>query len=275
MFKIGDFSKLCRVPVSALRYYADIGLLEPTYISDETHYRYYSLEQLPRLNRILALKDLGLTLNQIKDVLQDNLSLSELQGMLKLKEHEMAQEIEARQAQLTRVQTRLQQIKNEGNILADVEVVLKEVPAQPVLSLREIIPVPDGVATLFMEAYPVLMSNNTLLESAPLTIFHDSEFKETNLDVEILFPIEKLIGQTLSLSDDRQLTEHTLPAVEQMASIIHVGAYEDFMQTYGILGKWIEHNQYRIAGVYREIYLRPADSETQAITEIQIPVERI
>ena len=60
MFKIGDFSKLCRVPVSALRYYADIGLLEPAHIDSFSGFRFYTIDQLPRLNRILALKDLGL-----------------------------------------------------------------------------------------------------------------------------------------------------------------------------------------------------------------------
>jgi DNA-binding transcriptional MerR regulator len=89
MFKIGDFSKLCRVPVSALRYYADIGLLEPEHIDTFSGFRFYTLDQLPRLNRILALKDLGLSLTQISEILHDELPASEIRGMLKLKEHEL------------------------------------------------------------------------------------------------------------------------------------------------------------------------------------------
>ncbi len=69
MFRIGEFSKVCRIPVSALRYYADIGLLEPAHIDPFTNYRYYSVSQLPRLNRILALRDLGFSLDQIKQAL--------------------------------------------------------------------------------------------------------------------------------------------------------------------------------------------------------------
>jgi DNA-binding transcriptional MerR regulator len=80
MFKIGDFSKLCRVPVSALRYYADIGLLEPAQVDSFTGYRYYSLDQLPRLNRILALKDLGLALEQIARLLDEDISSDEIRG---------------------------------------------------------------------------------------------------------------------------------------------------------------------------------------------------
>ena len=59
MFKIGDFSKLSRVSVKTLRYYDELGLLKPANVDDFTGYRYYVIDQMPRLNRILALKDLG------------------------------------------------------------------------------------------------------------------------------------------------------------------------------------------------------------------------
>jgi len=62
MFKIGEFSKLSQVTVKTLRYYDEIGLLKPAEVDRFTSYRYYSVDQLPRLNRILALKDLGLSL---------------------------------------------------------------------------------------------------------------------------------------------------------------------------------------------------------------------
>lgn len=60
MFKIGEFSKLSQVSVKALRYYDELGLLKPASVDRFTAYRYYSADQRPRLNRILALKDLGI-----------------------------------------------------------------------------------------------------------------------------------------------------------------------------------------------------------------------
>jgi len=96
MFKIGDFSKICRVPVSALPYYADIGLLEPAHTDKFTSYRYYSLDQLPRLNRILALKDLRLSLEQIAQILRDELPAEQIRGMLRLKQAEIRQQVEER-----------------------------------------------------------------------------------------------------------------------------------------------------------------------------------
>jgi DNA-binding transcriptional MerR regulator/effector-binding domain-containing protein len=274
MFKIGDFSKLCRVPVSALRYYADIGLLEPAHIDTFTGFRFYTLDQLPRLNRILALKDLGLSLIQINEILHNELSASEILGMLKLKEHELQQEIEETQARLLRVRTRLQHIERQEQGLPAADVVLKEVPEQTVLSLRQIIAVGNMVADLFMECVPVIMTNQVELTGAPMTIFHDGEFKEADLDVEIVFPVTQGTNLNLPLADNRTLKTRTLEAIPIAATIIHKGDYSRFPETYELIGRWIESNQYQICGVSREIYLRPPGND-EAITEIQFPIERI
>jgi DNA-binding transcriptional MerR regulator len=92
MFKISDFSRLCRLSVKALRYYDELGLLKPAQIDRFTGYRYYSIDQLPRLNRILALKDLGLSLEQIGGLLDSGLSPDQLRGMLKLKRAKLQQQ---------------------------------------------------------------------------------------------------------------------------------------------------------------------------------------
>ena len=84
MFKIGDFSKIAQIPVSQLRYYADIGLFEPDHVDPFSSYRYYSAAQLPELNRILVLKDLGMTLDQIRRSLSSGIGVEEVRGMLHL-----------------------------------------------------------------------------------------------------------------------------------------------------------------------------------------------
>ena len=84
MFRIGDFARLSQVSVKTLRFYDEVGLLKPTFVDGATGYRYYSADLLPRLNRILALKDLGFSLEQIEVVLS-GLTLDQLRGMLKLR----------------------------------------------------------------------------------------------------------------------------------------------------------------------------------------------
>src|SRR2546427_5071593 len=93
MIRIGDFSKLSQVSIKTLRYYDEVGLLKPINVDRFTSYRYYAVSQLPRLNRILALKDLGLSLEQIAQVLDEGVSPEQLRGMLRLKRAELQQHI--------------------------------------------------------------------------------------------------------------------------------------------------------------------------------------
>src|SRR5512135_3610869 len=98
MLKIGEFSRLSRVSVRMLRHYDQLGLLKPSRTDRVTNYRYYSADQLPRLNRILALQDLGFSLEQIGALLDESLPADELRGMLRLKRAEVQQGIQAEQA---------------------------------------------------------------------------------------------------------------------------------------------------------------------------------
>ena len=85
MFQIGEFARIGQVSTAQLRRYDKMGLLVPENVDRFTGYRYYSATQLPRLNQILALKELGLTLKQIGRALNDNISTDELRGMLYMK----------------------------------------------------------------------------------------------------------------------------------------------------------------------------------------------
>lgn len=273
MFKIGDFSKLCRVPVSALRYYADLGLLEPHHIDTFTGYRYYSLDQLARLNRILALKDLGLSLEQIRLILTEALPASEMRGMLRLKESEMQAQLAAQQAQLDRVRARLRIIEQENQTMLPQEVVLKAIEPITVLSRREIAPTPNHIAMLMTELANAVMPKGIQIVSAPFLVYHDDEYKSTDVDMEVAFPVARGSHLTIELDAGRQATTHELPAVPQAACVLHEGDYSGLEEAYAALGKWIEANGYRIAGPAREVYLRPP-GEQVPLTEIQFPVER-
>src|SRR5687767_871084 len=124
MLKIGEFAALARISIRMLRHYDEMGLLKPAQVDSESGYRYYKLEQLPRLNRILALKDLGLSLEEIRWLLNDALSAEEIRGMFKLKQAQLYSLIMEEQARLRRVENRLRDIEHEGK-LPENEVVIK------------------------------------------------------------------------------------------------------------------------------------------------------
>ncbi len=272
MFKIGDFSKFCRVPVSALRYYADIGLLEPIHIDPFTGYRYYSIDQLPRLNRILALKDLGLSLTQIKAMVEQTVSPDEIRGMLRLKQAELQQIVDEEQARLARVAARLSHLEQEGNMPTH-DILLKAYEAQQVLFIREIAPTTDYVGTLLGECAQAMMQQHVEFAGAPFSMYPDMEFTPTDFTVEIGFPVTASAPTQIPLSNQRQMILQELPPVPLAASTLHEGSYDTIENAYTALGRWIQDNHYKIVGTPRETYLRGPQDGTP-LTEIMFPVEK-
>jgi predicted transcriptional regulator YdeE len=270
VLKIGDFSKLAQVSIKALRYYGKLGLLEPAWIDRYTGYRYYTLEQLPRLNRILALKDLGFSLEQVQQLLQDDLPAAELRGMMRLKHAELERILQTEQARLARIETRLQQIEQEG-VMPVYEVVLKSVPPQRVVGIRDVIPGYHNVAHLFQELRAWLKTQAVTLDtSCPgIAVYYDAEYHDQGMDVEVAAPISRPLPGT------SRAIVHELPGVEAMACVVHQGGYEGLSKAHNSLVAWIEANRYRVAGPNRDVYLQgPAlQPETaDCVTEVQFPV---
>lgn len=134
MFNIGDFAKHGRVSVRMLRHYDAIGLLRPARVDPASGYRFYEAAQLARLNRVIALKDLGFTLHQVLAVLDDRVDAAELRGMLRLRRAELAAAMAADARRLARVEARLRTIESEGTMSAH-DVVVKRVPSVRVAEL--------------------------------------------------------------------------------------------------------------------------------------------
>ena len=135
MFRIGEFAQIAQVSTRQLRFYDQLGLLQPAHIDPQTGYRYYSIRQLPRLNCILALKELGLTLEQIGPLLKDELSPAELRAMLTIKRAQLERSLREEEARLKHIESRIAQIDRQGGI-GDFDVITKSVPATPFLALR-------------------------------------------------------------------------------------------------------------------------------------------
>src|SRR4030042_852921 len=126
MFKIGDFSRLSFITVKTLRYYDEIGLLKPVKVDQFTGYRYYSADQLPRLNYIVALKDLGLSLEDIGTLIAESLTPAQLRDIFILKKAELEQRVSDEQRRLDQVEKLLQRIEKEGN-MPDYQITIKKI----------------------------------------------------------------------------------------------------------------------------------------------------
>lgn len=276
MFLIGEFSKIARVSRRMLYYYEEEGLLTPTYVDDITGYRYFSASQIPRINRILALKKLGLTLRQIRRMLDDNISTNEIRGMLTMKKAQLEQQVEDELAQINEIEAHLQQIDVEG-LLENYDVVLKSIPVQPALMFREIFSNMDRCGEAIMEIVETLPSKvnpNTLKYLA--IVWHSESYETEDVDAQIGYILNATASEKV-ICGSRVLEPTTLPAIESVASTTRInptsapaGIY--FQQ----LGNWIEAHDYKIVGSYREVFLElKLGKPPEVVIDVQFPVQKV
>lgn len=275
MFRIGEFSLIAQVSGRLLRYYDEIGLLSPEYTDPQTGYRYYSAGQLPRLNRILVLKELGLGLDQIARLLDQDTSSEAIRGMLLLRKAQITQAMQDDLAQLQLVEARLDQMDAVGQTQA-LDVVMKSVPPQRYLALREVFPDVAAVRRMVIQMTAIVphkMAPSSLGQVA--FVIHSRMFDPDALDFEVGYLLTGKSSAALKLSEERVLTAHDLPTVETMATLVHAGRISDIHRSYGLLGAWVEKQRWQIVGHGRQVLLQlPQPDQDDAVIELQIPVSK-
>jgi effector-binding domain-containing protein len=272
MIRIGDFSKLSRVSIKALRLYDEMGLLKPVEVDRFTGYRYYEFDQLPRLYRILALKDLGFSLEEIGHLLEGELPVEQLRGMLKLRQAEIRQRVDEESERLDRVALWLRIIEQEDS-MSKYDVVIKKIEPYKVASVRGVVPTPPEQRSLWDELMGHLQQKGARMIGPPLAIYHDKEFKERDWDIEVVMPLSEGIPAS------ERVKVYDLPGFEKMACVVHTGPFATIGEAYDALGKWIDQNGYHIVGPGRELNLRLPDTlgdqnDPNTVNEIQFPVEK-
>ncbi|MBP8252211.1 MAG: MerR family transcriptional regulator [Herpetosiphon sp.] len=270
MLKIGEFSHISGVSIQTLRYYDTIGLLKPASVDQWTGYRLYTFAQLQRLNRILALKDMGFSLDEIASMLKQIIEPQHLRQLFQQRQRDMHQQISTMLGQLQRLELRLQLIEQEG-IMPSTEVTLKHLDPVLVASRRIIVPEnnghPVGLPEAFDEVTSYVRTQRGETMGSCMAVWHTPVEANHNEDVEAVIPLVHPIA------GNERITIHHLPAVE-VASLLHHGAFNLFDQSYQVLLKWIEDHGYRINGAFREVYHDMSDSKNVAV-EIQFPVSKI
>ena len=267
MIKIGDFARMCEVSVPTIRYYDEVGLLKPLSVDSTSGYRYYSVSQMPRLNRIMALKDLGFTLQQIENVLNGGLTLHELQGMLKMKQAEVERLIATERARLCRIAARLRQIEQEDR-MSDFDVALKNVSPTLVASCTVTIPTNDQVPEYLGRAFSAVYGHIDMHGAKPVgpccAIWHQGSSVLENEVAEAMVPIDRATPETA------EVKVYEVPAM-QVATVVHHGPLSALPLMHKALLSWMETNQYEPAGSYREVYHHTEDNP---VTEVQYPVAK-
>lgn len=268
MLRIGDFARLGRVSVVALRHYDEIGLLKPAVVDAFTSYRYYSVEQLGQLNRIVALKDLGFSLAQINDVI-GGVTLEQLRGMLTMRRAEAEHRLQEVQDQLFQINARLNQIGQEET-MPEFDVVLKHVAATLVASRRVTIPtndeVPAFLGAAFDETYEYVAAGGAQEVGPCIALWHQPAEVLANEVAEAAVQIDR------PMAGNGRIAVYELPGCE-MASVVIRGSYDQFTHAHAVILSWLESHSYVQNGPTREVYIRDShEGQGEAVTEIQYPI---
>ena len=264
-----------------LRHYDKLGLLQPSFTDEWTGYRYYTIDQLARLHRIIALKDLGLSLAQIAELLDadGDLPVAQLRGMLTLKQAEVQREVAEGQLRLQRIEARLNQIEQAGQP-SPYEIVVKPVSPLPVASVTAVVPHVEEMdfycESLTREVYKALRKAGIRPLQPELILYHATEYKETDLDVEAAVAVAPRHMDHQALGEAVRFRE--LPGHELAASLIYEGALRDVVPAVLELLGWVAYQEHVPAGPLREIHLSgPLHVEgavdEEAVTELLLPIK--
>jgi DNA-binding transcriptional MerR regulator len=272
MLRIGQFSRITGITIQALRYYEALGLLRPAAVDPSTGYRWYAFDQLPRMHRILALKDLGLSLEEVARFLAAELPAAEMLGMLRLKEAELREKTEEDLDRLARVRARLRQLEEE-NIMPDYDIVLKPLDPLRVAGVRAAIPAYPEQGPLWAEL-GAWMEKRKIQAAGPCLAVYYADDPE--IDAEAC---EQVAGEHPT---EGRVKVHMLPPAELAACAVHSGPFSTIGEAYGAVAKWMEANGYSASGPVREVYLQVKVSENgtvshtdpNTVTEIQLPVKK-
>ncbi len=274
MFKISEFSKIARVPVTLLRYYEKVGLFCPMYVDNANSYRYYGVEQLSELSRILALKELGLSLEQVKRLVQEDVSTEEIRSMYTFRKAQIEQSLQDEAMRLKMVEMRLRQLEHLENEQRE-DVIFTSVPAQPFLSHRQIYKTASEIETALIELETAVRDRLGKQVGHLTAILHSEAFDLENMDLEFGYILDHPADDTFELPSGHTLLPSELPTLETAACLLQIGKYENVYLTYGDLGTWVEANDYELLTPHREVMIVPPLplQREDAVVEIQLPLK--
>ena len=267
--KIGEFSQMMQVTVKTLRYYEQKGLLIPNEVDEWTGYRYYTIEQMQKLNNIRNLQQLGFSLDEIKELYEEDThypSLRQLNAKIKETNH-LLQTLVERRTKLLHWRNSIKEIKTMDKFS------IQSLPEIIVASHREVIPSYEAIGEMCCNKIGPEMQRLGCKCPPPgycFTIEHNDEYSPTNIDIEYCEQVEEM-GEDSAIIQFKRLAE-----VPKAVCMKHYGPYDKFYESYTELFKYLEENGYKIAGRPRCSYIDGIWNQEDPnlwLSIIQIPVE--
>lgn len=271
MLKIGEFSKLTNISVRMLHYYDKMDLLKPQEIDEMNGYRYYSVKQVPTLQKIIMLRDLHFQISEIKEALEhwsNEYLIEQLDKKIKQKQEIILTE----KKQIKQIESAIESIHSH-QLEMQSAVIIREVPSLRVISLRKTISHYADEGKLWAELSQYVKKNHIEISKQNnnnIALYHDIEYKEHDVDVEVCFIVKKM------KKAETPFEYRIIDECKMMACMNVQGHYHHLNQAYQSLMLWLDHHpDYEINGMNRQICHRDHTNEEKEgdyLTEIQIPI---
>ncbi len=273
MLSIGEFSNICKVSTKTLRYYAEIGLLEPSEVNPENGYRYYAIEQLEKMLFINRLKAYSFSLDEIKVIMQseeiqdDNLYLAFVQ-----KKKEIEKQMHNYRQLLTQLEDDILVIEQGKSIMSymdEIDVRLVDVPKMYLLSIRKMVQVKD-YPTEYIKCYGKLFKkiavDKLTMSGSPMILFHSAQYSPSGLDTEFAIPVQEYVTGTRDFCPGLCL------------KTVVRGAYSELPSVYAKQVEWAKKEGYQNTNALFEVYITDPSQIADVkdnITEVYYPVKKI
>ncbi|MDD6289042.1 MAG: MerR family transcriptional regulator [Eggerthellales bacterium] len=263
MLKIGEFSKLSQLTVKALRHYEKEGLLLPAHVDPWTGYRQYQTSQLVDAARIKSLRQLGLSIDQVRSILRGENPWS----ILLQKERELREQ----QADLSMRLSIIRNLLKEERMT--YQVTIKEIPETLVYSAEATLEsYSDAMTWIPRVGAEAKRLNPDLRCTEPpyeFCEYLDGEYREHDVRIRHSEAVME------SGKENELITFRTIPAT-RVLSILHRGPYDQLGEAYAFLMEYAESNGYVCADLARECYIDGIwnkDNVADWLTEIQLPIQ--
>lgn len=266
MLKIGEFSKLAKTTIKTLRYYDEIGLLKPVFV-DDNGYRYYQIEQLNALLKIVSLRSLDMPLTDIKEIINNN----DMQEILLNHQKNLEKELCNKQHQISLIKKYIEKAK-KGDFMENYTIKEIVVPENIVYFKHGVIDSMADIAKFVLDAGEECKRNNPELKCKGYcyVTYTAKEYKERDVELEYAEAVESFgkESENIKFREDPEI---------KAVSVLHKGKYENLSQAYAFALNYVKDKHYEIVGPIREVYIHGCWDESNVdnyLTEIQIPIKK-
>jgi len=266
MLSIGDLARHTRVSVRMLRHYDALGLVVPERVDPGTGYRWYAMSQIGRVDSLVALKELGFTLDQCRAVLDDRIVAAELRGMLRLRQAELEQRIESDTGRLAEVERRLQSIER-GLTMTNRTLRIQPLPALRLAKVgaevNDTSEIGAMAAVLFETLTERLAAAGVAMSGRGIRTYYGRP-DGSKIDVAVGVPLAPDADPAPGL----ELAE--LSAEDHAASVTHRGPAEDIGDAWLAIDVGLAERGLESHGPHRQLHHEEAADHW--VVELQCPV---